>query len=578
MTLTLYNISKFVILIKIFLHEKPMLTIDHKTLMITGLFLILGCSQSLKDTRSLEKPLENHLDIKASSPAVSQPITDKLSVEPKLSASSVKLVPINNNDYPITTPENSASAKTENGLLTEKNITFQQAADYVLTHSDKLLAAQASWKASQLQAEALDDLNKPTVLVTGLAGRYHISRDISTSGIRDRLQNYGNDLSAKISGLAQQIPSLAPILSGLQQSAAGSLENIPSEVNFSKYDNFSRADIIAMMPLYTGGRIDAIQSYAHGRADVHASEVASTKEELFITLIKRYFQVQLAQRVVDVRKAALKAVKGHNYAAQRMLETGLISKVERLQASTALSDAEFQLEKATDNLWLAQRALSSLLQSKENVRIATRLFVNQSDLPPLSTFQSKALSHYPVLAKIEAKAKQAKAFKILSDAAWKPNVSAFGSHQIGDDNDWVIGVNARWTLHSSVDRNKMQQAAEKTLVQVDSIRRQARQDINLLVEKNWLATTDARQRYRSLAKEVKLAKEVLKLHQLGFKEGLNTVIEVNDAQAKLVKAQTQRANAAYEYVMALAELLASTGDIHTFVDYLPQSSTQPKKK
>ncbi len=130
-------------------------------------------------------------------------------------------------------------------------------------------------------------------------------------------------------------------------------------------------------------------------------------------------------------------------------------------------------------------------------------------------------------------------------------------------------MNANWTLHRSVDRSKMQEAAKMTLTQIDAIERQVKQDVNLLVEKNWLAVDDTRLRYQSLAKEEQLAQQVLKLHQAGFKEGINTVIELNDAQAKLVKIQTERANAAYQYVMALAELLASTGNIQSFASYIP---------
>ncbi len=120
----------------------------------------------------------------------------------------------------------------------------------------------------------------------------------------------------------------------------------------------------------------------------------------------------------------------------------------------------------------------------------------------------------------------------------------------------------------------MVQAAQARVNQINAVRRQAQQDILLLVEKSWLAVANARQRYYSLAKEENLARQVLKLNRAGFQEGLNTVIEVNDAQAKLVKSQTQRVNASYEYVIALADLLAATGNIHAFIDYIPTSTLQ----
>ncbi len=518
-------------------------THNTKVLGLLGIFILLGCHYS-------QAPIQ-------SSPGV-KPVTLIAPTASRNTEPGHMVNTVNQHSLPA--------------LDTKHPVTFQQAANFVLTHSDKLLAAQAGWQASHLQAEALKHLRRPVVNLNGMAGRYHISRDISTDALRDRLQGYSNDLSQ----LAQQLPNLAPILSSLQQAGSAGITEAPFEINLSKYDNFSHANITAALPLYTGGRIKAIQQYAHSRVEVNASEVKTTEEQLLGSLIRRYFQVQLAKRIVDVRKTALKAVKEHDHTAQRMLDTGLISKVERLQAKAALADAQFQLEKTEDNLRLAQSALNSLLHSQQ-LNTATDLFINDTKFPSLKTFQDKALTHDPTLAKIEAKARQAEAMKSISTANWKPNVAAFVNHQIGENEDWVVGINAQWTLHSSINRNKMQQAAQARVNQVNAVRRQAQQDILLLVEKNWLAVKNACQRYHSLAKEENLARQVLKLNSAGFKEGLNTVVEVNDAQAKLVKSLTQRANAAYEYVVALSDLLASTGDIHTFVDYIPISTSQNNK-
>ncbi len=454
-------------------------------------------------------------------------------------------------------------------LPERKPVTFRRAVDYVLSHSDKLLAAQAGRQVGLLQAEALEHLRRPVVNLGGMAGRYHISKDVSTDALRERIQEYGNDLSQ----LARQFPELAPVLSSLQRAGAAGIAEAPSEVGISKYDNFSHANITAVLPLYTGGRIKAVQRYAGSRVDIGDCEIATTEEELLRSLVRRYFRVQLAKHVVDVRKAALKAVEGHDHAARRMLDIGSISKVERLQAKAALSDAQFQLEKAEDDLRLAQSALDALLPGQQPA-VSTDLFVDDKELPPLATLRDKALAHYPLLAEIEAKTEQAEAMKELSAANRKPSVAAFANQQIGENGDWVVGINARWTLHSSIDRNKMLQAAQARVNRVNAVRRQAQRDILLLVEKKRPAVTNARRRYHSLAKEENLAGQVFKLNGAGFKEGLNTVIEVNDAHAKPVKSQTQRVNASYEYVVALADLLALTGDIRAFVDYIPPSILQ----
>lgn len=464
-------------------------------------------------------------------------------------------------DFALNTTKKSVS---KHGLesLSSRSVDFATASQFLLAHSDKLLAARSALDAKRLQAEALSGLNEPMVFVSGTAGRYNAERDISTSALRDRLHNYGEKISS--SPLAGKLP---PEL----QSLLGKLpitDVLPSEIHLKKQDNFTSANVGALWPVYTGGRIDAVQQYAQGRVDTQRGEIAETKEALQTLLVKRYFLVQLAKSVVAVREKAYEAVRAHDHAAQRMLDIGLISQVERLQGATALSDARFQLEKANDDLRLAQRAFDSLLQGKNIVPVSA-LFVNHEPLAALELYQKKARKHHPAFQKIAAKKTQAEAVKISNDSAWKPTVLAFGTHQLSDSGkNWLIGVSARMTLNSSIDRAKMREATAATLTQIEAVQRQAESDIDLLVEKNWLAVTDAVSRYDSLAKKIRLAKEVVRLRTAGFREGVNTVIEVSDAEANLAKTRTERAKAAYDYVTSLADLLAAVGEPERFSQFI----------
>lgn len=371
---------------------------------------------------------------------------------------------------------------------------------------------------------------------------------------------------------AQLPPSLAATL-GRLPSPQAMAEHLPESVSVSKTDNFSRANIGALLPIYTGGRIEAVQDVARGRADFQAGKVLETQAQLLRLLAERYFLVQLAKSAVAVREEALQVVNAHDHAAQRMLDLGLIAKAERLQGKTALADAQYQLDKAKDDLRLAERALAALLDGKK-IFPANALFVDHRPLPSLEAFQAKALAQYPAFAKIAAKREQAKAMKSLSDAAWKPTVAAFGLHEVKRHSpDWVVGVTAQWTINSPVNRHKVQEAAEQTLAQVDLVEAQAIRDVKLLVEKEWLAVNDARARFDSLAEQVKLAKEVVRLRNAGFKEGVNTVIELNDAEANLAKVRTERAQAAYQYVIALAGLLEAAGEDEQLAHYLAEADT-----
>ena len=90
----------------------------------------------------------------------------------------------------------------------------------------------------------------------------------------------------------------------------------------------------------------------------------------------------------------------------------------------------------------------------------------------------------------------------------------------------------------------------------------------LLVEKNWNDVNNAQSRYQALQSNVDLASEVLRLRQLGLQEGVNTAIEVVQAQTQALKARTEQAQAAHDYVQALAALMQSAGTPLAFNTYL----------
>lgn len=461
--------------------------------------------------------------------------------------------------------ENS-NKKTKNLALSE-SIDLKRAIDYVLKHSDTLLAAQSGAVAAQLQSDALD-LHQPTIILGGVAGRYNIEKDFNISGIKENLSQLGSPqlahFTSHLSGIYRELAQLAQ---------AGVLPQLPDNLNLKHQDHFATGYIAGFLPIYTGGKIEAIQDLAQGRADSAITNVLTTKEHLISTLIERYFLVQLAKEVVKVRNAALKAVQGHHHSAKRMFELGVISKIQKLQAEASLAEARFQFKKANNDLRLAQSALNSLVKSNTFL-MSTPLFISSKPLSPLIQFQAKAQQHSPIFAEIKAKRKQANALKTLSESRWKPNVGVFGTYLLGEEKDWLVGVNASMTLNSAVDRKKMYQAAKSTLTKVDALYRQAQKQINLYVEKSWLAVEDAKARYFALGEEEKLAKQVLVLQQKGFKQGVNTIIELNDAQANLIKIQTQRAKTNYEYVMALTALLASTGHIQDIIHYIPTLETK----
>jgi outer membrane protein TolC len=140
--------------------------------------------------------------------------------------------------------------------------------------------------------------------------------------------------------------------------------------------------------------------------------------------------------------------------------------------------------------------------------------------------------------------------------------------------NWVAGIGVRYTLWEGLDRRALSDASLQQVEQAERSDAQARNDIGLLVEKNWLAVEQARRQFLAMAAGIELAQEVLRLRQAGLREGTSTPLDLIDAQVNLAKVQTEQAQAANDYVTALAQLLESSGQSDEFPAYMARADVK----
>ncbi|UJF24078.1 TolC family protein [Suttonella sp. R2A3] len=439
-------------------------------------------------------------------------------------------------------------------------LTFADALAQTTQQSPSLQAAQADVAAKTLQSEALDGINKPWVFVSATAARYRVNADLDTSDVQNRI----NALGGQVDQFLGQLPPI-PGLSLPDFSQAGNL--LPNPIDLQREDTYTNAALSAVWPVYSGGRLEAMQDLVGARAEEAQSNLASVEQGLQRTLIERYFGLQLAKMALRVREQAKRTIAGHDHMAQRFYDQGMIARKERLEAQAALSDAQMEVEQARNRVALTEAGLAALV-NQPDIQPANAIFVDRTPLPPLQFFQDQAISHFPGFAKIDAKEHQVSAMKDFSEGAFKPSISVLGRHDIrAHDADWMVGVNMRYTLWSGIDRQKMIEAADIQQQQISAVRAQAQSDIRLLVKKHYLAVEDALARFAAHSAQLPLAREQARLASRGFAEGLATAQDAIDSETNLAKVRTERAQSAYDYLLALADLLDSAGIPETFIDY-----------
>lgn len=433
-----------------------------------------------------------------------------------------------------------------------QSLSYATARSYMQDRSDRLAAARAGIEAGELQSRGLEGLGGPLLSVAGAAVRY------------------GLHLDPDLSGLGQGLGQIT--LPGIGALPLPQLPQLISNDLLHRHGQGAGATLTAVWPLYMGGFADAARGVAAAQTQETRADADQAGLDADTLLTQRYFGAQLAQRAAALRLRAQQTIAQHNQAAQKMLAAGVISRVERLQAQVAYEDARRQATKAQDDAELAATALARTVLAPGPVVPDTALFVLSTPVEPLAHFLESAMTRHPGLAKVAAKKQLAEQLHAGQEALRRPQLLAFGTREIkGSDANWMAGLAMRWTLFDAMDRNALAASSLKKIEQAERTDSQARSDIGLLVERNWRALENARRAYLAMAPGEELAREVLRLRVAGLREGTSTSLDLIDAETKMAQVQTERAQAANDYVQALAQLLQSSGLSEQFPDYITRA-------
>ena len=341
-----------------------------------------------------------------------------------------------------------------------------------------------------------------------------------------------------------------------------------------------RSSVNSTWAIYTGGRITATQRALAAGVDQARAELAGTEEHLDLELTQVYFAVALAANVERTRTEQLQDADRHLERAIRFEQRGVIAKVERLNAQVSRDEVARELVRAQSDRKIAEARLQRLLRRDASIEPSTPLFMVTDELQPLRHWLSAAERQNPILAAFDARREQAQQGIAIAESRWKPEVFAFGSYsfiknyQTLVEPNWVAGIGINFTLFSREDRASKISAAREALQQVQSLEAETRNAIDTAVETSYRKVEQARQQFELLESNIAAAKENLRLRERGFDEGQATSLDVNDARNAVARAETARAAAAYEFVVALAQLLEASGQAYALAEYIQRADVR----
>ncbi|MGC4029409.1 MAG: TolC family protein [Steroidobacteraceae bacterium] len=391
-------------------------------------------------------------------------------------------------------------------------------------------------------------------------------QDLSDAAARMRLPEVS--LETRYLGFQKTLDlplgSLAPVAQAF---------GIDDPLRFRERDWRLRPMLTTVLPLYTGGQIPAAQAAAAAGVREAEAERARQSQVLVSQLVQAYFGQILAGEALAVRREVRDGMRQHLAQVESFEREGFATRAQVLQAMVARDASEREYRKAVSRRDAAAAALALMLRNETPVTPTTPLFVVGAPLGALEEFTRTALAQHPQLAQLHAMDEQAGENVRARRAALKPQLFLFGQYDLHrqdallNDSDWAVGVGIKYTLLSGSDRPRRISAARAQQSQAQAALREAENRIAIGVAQAWNALEAARQQFLLLDSSIEQARENLRLQELSFREGQSTSLDVIDAQLGLGGARVERAQAAYDYGLALAQLLEASGQSASFGEY-----------
>ena len=350
------------------------------------------------------------------------------------------------------------------------------------------------------------------------------------------------------------------------------VDPIPAELEVQS-DNFWKGEIEVTLPLYTGGRIRAANEAARARQDEAGALLRTTEHGLLTELAERYFGLLLAGRAREVQTLKVRVMEKQLARAQRLMDEGIIARIEFLNAEVAVSNARLELSDAEGTEAIARDALSNTVVSDVPVEPGSPLFLVR-DIESSSEFQESVNADHPVLQTLEAKQHQAGQGVRAEKGDLQPTFYAFGMKELIPDDltmldpEWAVGLGMHYTLFDGFKSKHEVEAARAVEQRVAHLKKKYERDLKTLVLKRHEEMTTALEQYDSFGKTVELTRENLRVRTRAFEEGQATSIEVIDATLGHARALLGRFKAAYDFDISLFRLLEASGRSDLWHDYV----------
>jgi outer membrane protein len=337
-------------------------------------------------------------------------------------------------------------------------------------------------------------------------------------------------------------------------------------------DNY-RTRLDLQWPIYTGGRLDALERAARIDATASADDIATARGDLTLEITRAYWALVTATESLRVVQESLTRIGAHLRDVRNQLDAGIVAPNEVFTVEAQESRQRMLTVQARGMRDVAEAELARLVGAAPGTPIEPAAAFEPGPPPavPLDLMVDAARQKRPERAALAKRVSAATERQRAAAGGTKPTVAVAGGFDYARPNprifpreaawqtSWDAGVNVNWPLFDggrasseTAEAAASTRALEERLADFDA-------SLSVEIRQRVTEVVSARAAIDAATDAVRSASEARRVLGDRFAAGVATSTDVLDAQVALLQAELDRTQAVATAHLADARLARALG-------------------
>jgi outer membrane protein TolC len=333
--------------------------------------------------------------------------------------------------------------------------------------------------------------------------------------------------------------------------------------NVTTPNEFARGDL--NWTLYDFGRTGASVDRADANEAVSRANAVTTRENVVFVATVAFYNVLRAERTLEFQRENLRQQEALHRQASAFFEAGVRARIDVARTEANLYDARAQLSQAENGLRVARITLLQRIGADGPAGFRLAGALPELSLPgALQDWVAEAERNRPELRALVERERAATESLRLARAGYLPFLVGtagygYGAEEVPLQQNYGLAVTLNYPLFSGFLTREQAREAAATISSTRYELIEAKRRVRLEVEVSAYGVQEALERLSARKKQRDASEENLRLATARYEVGAGDIIEMTDAQAQMVRSETDAINTAFDLAVSHASLLRAMG-------------------